>query len=59
VKPGTKGSLGVDVLIRYHGNPVIAFELKTGRGMGSGGFARRQKFIGTSVIQITLKPTRR
>jgi RHS repeat-associated protein len=54
----TKGSLGVDVLIRYKGKPVIAFELKTGKGMTKSGIAKRQKWIGASVIQVTFKSTK-
>ena len=58
-KRNPKGSFGVDVLILYRGNPVIAFEVKTGAGMTEKGFNKRRKFIGASVIQITLKPTRK
>ena len=59
VSPVTKGSLGVDLLIRYHGKVVIALELKTGKGMSTGGVSKRRRFIGASVIEITLKPSRR
>lgn len=59
VKGNPKGSLGVDVLIRYQGRPVVAFEIKTGKGMSGSGFQARRKYIGASVIQITLKPARK
>ena len=59
VRGNPKGSLGVDVLIRHHGRPVIAFEIKTGKGMSESGFNKRRKWIGTSVIQITLKPMKK
>ena len=49
-----KGSLGVDILILYKEKPVIALELKTGRGMSNDGFKKRKKWIGTSVVQITI-----
>ena len=49
-----KGSLGVDILILYNKKPVIALELKTGRGMSHDGFQKRKKWIGTSVVQITI-----
>ncbi len=53
-----KGSLGVDVLIRYKEKSVIAFELKTGKGMTKSGIAKRQKWIGASVVQVTFKSTK-
>jgi hypothetical protein len=59
VKGNPKGSLGVDVLIRYKTRPVIAFEIKTGKGMSQSGFNKRRKWIGASVIQITVKPTKK
>lgn len=37
-----KGSLDVDILILYKKKPVIALELKTGRGMSNDGFKKRK-----------------
>jgi YD repeat-containing protein len=49
----------VERIDRLHGRPVIAFEIKTGKGMSQSGFNKRRRWIGTSIIQITLKPTRK
>jgi hypothetical protein len=58
MKSNSKGSLSIDVIILYMGKPVIGFELKTGRGMSPGGIATRQKWMGGTIIQITLKPSK-
>ena len=54
----SKGTVGVDVLIKYKGTPVVALELKTGKGMSKNGFKKRQKWIGTDVVEITIHSAR-
>ncbi len=55
LKQNKAGTLGVDVLIRYKGKNVLAFDLKIGKGYSKKGISSRMKRIGTDVIQINIK----
>jgi len=50
-----KGSIGVDILVKMNRKPVLAIDLKTGRGYPKKGILLRKKRFGTNIIQIFLK----
>lgn len=52
---GRKGSLGIDVVVKYKGKVVLGMELKTGRGASKSGINKRIKHIGADFIQVTIK----
>ena len=52
----SRGSLGVDILVKYKGRPVVAFDLKTGRGFGKRGLASRIRRFGVDIVEIRVIP---
>jgi len=47
------GSLGLDVIVKRNGKKILAFDLKTGRGLGSKEIKRRRsRFDGISIVEI-------
>jgi hypothetical protein len=51
-----KGTVGLDVVILHKGTPVLAFDLKTGKGWSPAQITERKRRFGSSIIQITVKP---
>jgi hypothetical protein len=48
--------VGIDILVLYEGKPVVAFDLKTGKGFSDKQIGVRKKAFGSSIIQIQVKP---
>lgn len=53
---GRKGSVGIDVLIKYQGRNVIGFDLKIGKGYTRDGIRRRRSYFG-DVVQVHIDVT--
>ena len=54
-KPRAKGSLGIDIFVRYRGRDVLLIDLKTGKGFSGKKKASLTKRFGGTVIQVFAK----
>jgi RHS repeat-associated protein len=54
-----KGTIGLDVTVYFHGELVLGFDLKTGKGMSKGRRGRlKQRFNGIDIVEIMVTPRR-
>ncbi len=51
-----KGSIGVDILVKYKGKPVVAFDLKTGAGFSKSKVGKISRRFGVGVIEVRVIP---
>lgn len=51
---GRRGSVGIDVLIKYKGKNILGLDLKIGKGYSKSGIRKRRSYFG-DFIQVHIK----